>query len=705
MAVSSCERTARDYLRNMLVGTSIFRRARIRISREIAADDLILLALRSIQRRLPAVRREDSEKLWAQIWKVIDRSRLRPGAVAPPIDPLLANLRLIGTLVGLSELEAEVLQFLMIHRLVKSVMDLTDTVGELSLLGASEVVAAAIARARDEVLAVLTPNGRLRTSGLIAFNDDSASLEQKLVVQRSLVDIVLLPGLDRTRLLDQLMPTAVPPTLGLDDYTHLADEVSLAQSLLGEALRTRKAGVNLLLYGVTGTGKSELARLLAQLSNASLHVIGNEEYVGGAKEKDRRLTSLLLGNRLLSSGSSLLLFDELEDLFERNAISSLLGGERRDRSTASKQWFNLLLETNAVPTIWISNDVWGMDPAFRRRFSYAIEFRPLAVAQRRRVWARHLGENSALSHDDVGRLAERFTISAGQIATALSTARMVASGEPDRTTIEKVVTPLEKLVRGVDPRPSRVVEGKSYLFEAANASCDLRTLADRLSGWRPGQGLGVSLCLYGPPGTGKSEFVHHLAERMGRRVLVRRVSDILSMYVGEAERKIANAFHEAERDGALLLFDEADSFLRDRRGAHHSWEVTQVNEFLQQLESYRGMVACTTNLYRDLDQASLRRFVFKVEFSFLKSEQSRLLYRSFLEPFLASTPSLEDEREIDRELSRLTNLTPGDFAAVARRLGVARGGLGESASSPSALLGELRGEAEAKECAARSIGF
>lgn len=90
--------------------------------------------------------------------------------------------------------------------------------------------------------------------------------------------------------------------------------------------------------------------------------------------------------------------------------------------------------------------------------------------------------------------------------------------------------------------------------------------------------------------------------------LTKRVSDIESCWVGVTEQNIADAFEEARKDGAVLLFDEADSFLLDRRSATRSWEMTKVNEFLQQMEVFPGVVACTTNLMDTLDQASLRRF-------------------------------------------------------------------------------------------------
>jgi hypothetical protein len=190
------------------------------------------------------------------------------------------------------------------------------------------------------------------------------------------------------------------------------------------------------------------------------------------------------------------------------------------------------------------------------------------------------------------------------------------------------------------------------------------------------------------PGTGKSEFVRYLAHRLGRPLEVRRASDILDKYVGGTEQNIASAFESALRDEALLLFDEADSFLQDRGGAQRSWEVTAVNEFLQQLEVFPGVVACTTNLFDKLDQASLRRFVFKIEFKFLRPEQSLLAFRRTLTD-LGYTGEVPAAVEI--ELTRIPNLAPGDFAAVKRRLT----GRGKPVSS-EILLAELQAEVRVK---------
>ena len=169
--------------------------------------------------------------------------------------------------------------------------------------------------------------------------------------------------------------------------------------------------------------------------------------------------------------------------------------------------------------------------------------------------------------------------------------------------------------------------------ELVRADTDLVQLADRLAERGPGP---VSFCLQGPPGTGKSAFVRYLAERMGLEVVQKRASDLMSKWVGDTEKRIAEAFAEARDAGSFLVFDEADSLLADRGFAVRSWEVSQVNEMLTWMESHPLPFACTTNFGEHLDPATLRRFVFKVTLDYLSPEQVEAAFRRF---FAAPPPS------------------------------------------------------------------
>jgi SpoVK/Ycf46/Vps4 family AAA+-type ATPase len=171
------------------------------------------------------------------------------------------------------------------------------------------------------------------------------------------------------------------------------------------------------------------------------------------------------------------------------------------------------------------------------------------------------------------------------------------------------------------------------------------------------------LCLYGPPGTGKTAFGRWMADKLEIPLSVKKGSDLISKWVGGTEKNIAMAFQEAEQDGALLLIDEVDGFLQDRRKAQHSWEVTGVNEMLTQMESFPGIFIASTNLMDGIDQAALRRFDLKLKFGYLLPEQAWKLFKRQCAALAMPAPT----SNFKSRLGRLSLLTPGDFAAVARQ--------------------------------------
>ena len=191
-----------------------------------------------------------------------------------------------------------------------------------------------------------------------------------------------------------------------------------------------------------------------------------------------------------------------------------------------------------------------------------------------------------------------------------------------------------------------------------NTDTDLLAMAEQLRQHPSGR-----ICLYGPPGTGKTAYGRWLAQQLGKPLHVKRASDLISMWVGETEKNLAKAFAQAEEANALLLIDEVDTFLQNREGAQRSWEVSQVNEMLTQMESFGGVFIASTNLMAGLDSAALRRFDLKLKFDYLKTPQALQLLQRHCQNMGLGKPTPQDRQT----LAALGQLTPGDYAAVVRQ--------------------------------------
>ena len=489
-------------------------------------------------------------------------SRGRPVPVGRAPGHLGGNVATLGRSFGLGRAECAVLQFKVALLIVPGFDSVVDLVGPVTSGGAVHLLAAATGEPAARVAEALERTSGLLDTGLLFVAPGTLPVEQKIAIHRRLTDLLTGPPLTPRRFADAWLPLAPPPSLGVADFAHLGPTVERLRLLFRAALDRGERGVNVLLHGPTGCGKTELARLLAQEVGADLRLAGSEDDNGFTPNVWERLGSLSSATRILGGTRCLMLFDELEDLFDGSP------GRGSSSLRSSKVWFNGLLERSRVPGIWAMNGAASMDPAILRRFVMAVELPPLDENRRAAVWLREAGDE--LGREEATRLARRFEVSPASITSAIRAARLIGSGRVDGKVAEEVLAG-NVAATGVPPSrpPTSTLRYEPGLL---NASTDLDVLARRLES--AGPTAQATICLHGPPGTGKSEWVRHLAALLQRKIHVHAVSDIESKYVGESESNLARAFERADHEGALLLFDEADSFLLDRRNGQRRWEIS-----------------------------------------------------------------------------------------------------------------------------------
>ncbi len=613
---------------------------------------------------------------------------------------LETNLHRLGDALGLAPTERRVLGFAVVCLTHKGLAETTDLLGELTNDAVKKILGTLLDLPRNELRKTLALDGLLARSGVLRLERNRAvPLQHKLEPMDGLVDLLLEPHSDIMEMLGEYFHPAKAPGLDADDFDYLGRRYAVLRDYLAQARKRGAAGVNILLHGRPGTGKTELARILARQLDLQLYEIGMADAEGDAIHGERRFSAYQLSQQILARQSdALILFDEIEDVFPDPPFPFAFFG-RTSRNDRRKAWTNRLLEENPVPALWISNDIRQIDTAYIRRFDLVLPLETPPRRIRERILKRNL-QSLAVSDDWIRQMAEHPHIAPALVeraARVVSAVHAQDTASAPRQTQEQDLEDLIGNTLQAMGHPQRTLARPGpvnrYRRDILNTDHDLDALVQGLTR-RPE----ARICLYGPPGTGKTAFGRHLAEQLDKPLLLRRASDLLGPYVGMTEHRIAEMFRQAANDDALLLLDEADSFLRERSTARQSWEVTQVNELLTQMEAFDGLFICSTNLMQALDQAALRRFDLKLRFNALRPPQAWTLFKQILADH---GRNLRKRTPWQHRLAQLDNLTPGDFHAVLRARRLAPDPL-----TPEALLQGLEQECTIKaDHQGRGIGF
>jgi len=637
---------------------------------------------------------------------------------------------------GLNPVELAIFELAVAMRVFQPVKKAVEVWGFLNWGDLPYALSAVLNVPLEDTLAACHPDGALWSSGIVRLNrQNDEYLSAMLFVPRTLADnIAYHQGPPQAILAHMAVPLS-QASLTLADFAHIERHTRLAQSwLLGvlAAVQRGQAAGHLLVTGRPGLGKTEwVAALLIHAQTQTLVTVAVSHLGQALSGEDRLIHLRMLMNMMRNTARGVIVFDEADDVFRPpgHALSAGSGDSESVSMDNHRASLNHLLDTSRIPVVWIMNQPEVLDPAVLRRFDVQIHFEGIPESVRQALikarfrhrtepvqtaaaslnsdqnaqqkadqdahteeMAREVAEQARWGRvesltpamiDRLGRVSERSLLAGVPMDAALCRhwLRQRLPGTPTRHLRPQALDSATHLP---------VDDNQIWSPDSVNTSVDLMALVESIK--RSGRAR-IALC--GAPGTGKTAFAQALARMLDKPLLEQRASDLLRAYVGETEQRISAAFDQAGETDAVLFIDEIDGLLANREHAVRNWEITQVNELLEQLGEFDGVVVVATNRLQALDPAALRRLDLKIHFEALKPHQVQAGFERLCHALqLACSPT-----DLQKA-SALAGITPGDFACVARRLGLTK-----APSTAQGVLLLLEEELALKDPVKQPMGF
>lgn len=262
--------------------------------------------------------------------------------------------------------------------------------------------------------------------------------------------------------------------LNTRDFCHLKDELNTVKTIIKSSIAQKEKGINILFYGAVGTGKTEMAKVIAKTLKLPIYEVICEDEDGDEVDRYNRLTNLKLKTALFKNlkTNQIILFDEAEDVFTDTMFN---------RKTESKAFVNKLLEENTTPIIWTTNDIYNMDKAYLRRFTYSVKFEALKEDVQIKFLKKEFKKsNFKISDKKILELSKKYDMSSSIITNAIKLTRLTNS---ESNKFEDFVKNQVKLLnRGCDIKEKSNWNNKSknYDINLVNTDFNIEDLSEKI---------------------------------------------------------------------------------------------------------------------------------------------------------------------------------------------------------------------------------
>ncbi len=573
---------------------------------------------------------------------------------APTLSPIQTAVHLVIQRFSLTPIAGSLLQLACCYEHINNSIaaSLWDQV-QNAVIGHLETTATLLGCSRDEVEDAFR---ELADVGITDLEDlNRVHTDPGNYINTNFCRIWNPPVRDMEELMARLVGQPCEATLDLKDFAHLDNRDNVVR-LLSAAIQERRkekpaTGVNILLYGRAGTGKTEFAKTLSRAAGAYLYSIGEPGRNDKEKadtERDcrtRRRNQIRMAQALLRSvPNAAILCDEAEDVLDSGHGTRLLN--------------HRLLENTPVPVIYTANRLDHLDESMLRRFTYILKFTVHSPIRQTAILQRMLKESGIEDIDTTAcarRLVDQLECPPAILAKAIETTRLINGNEND---IYHFCEQLERTIAthctrprlGPPIKPQLPWEAFSHIGQDAE---DIRrTLAAVLGKNRKG----VNILLYGPPGTGKTEFARTLCGEIGAQLYA--IGHGPDARPSADRTKTLDYALEALSDepNAAILFDEMEDFRQQ--------EKLYLNRIVEENPVPIIWTCNSIAYYRAFEPFFIDRMLHAIEFRHLPTRAREHLYSSILHN--AHIPDTET-RQLAQALAHNNKITPRQVALAAKQ--------------------------------------